>query len=87
MDEPTILALLVARAKQLGVDPSTDAMAYQRLGEAAKKAAIELRSMRTTEVNLPYIGATAEGPVHLLVALPDAGASSGPRIDPRVKLS
>src|SRR5690606_17550683 len=48
-----------------GVDLSKDRMAVQRLKEAAEKAKIELSSVAETEVNLPFITATAEGPLHL----------------------
>ncbi|WP_436785956.1 molecular chaperone DnaK [Yinghuangia sp. YIM S10712] len=48
-----------------GVDLSKDKMALQRLREAAEKAKIELSSSTETTVNLPYITASAEGPLHL----------------------
>ena len=48
-----------------GVDLSADKMATQRLKEAAEKAKIELSSVQETQVNLPFITATAEGPKHL----------------------
>ena len=47
-----------------GVDLSTDKMALQRLKEAAEKAKKELSSASTTNINLPFISATAEGPKH-----------------------
>ena len=47
-----------------GVDLSTDKMAMQRLKEAAEKAKKELSSSTTTNINLPFITATAEGPKH-----------------------
>ncbi|MDE7326176.1 MAG: molecular chaperone DnaK, partial [Lachnospiraceae bacterium] len=50
--------------KAEGVDLSTDKMALQRLKEAAEKAKKELSSATTTNVNLPFITATAEGPKH-----------------------
>ena len=56
------------RAKE-GIDLSKDKMAMQRLKEAAEKAKIELSGMTTTNVNLPFITATAEGPKHLDVDL------------------
>ncbi|MEN8234095.1 MAG: molecular chaperone DnaK [Actinomycetota bacterium] len=52
-----------------GVDLSTDAMAMTRLKEAAEKAKIELSSVMETEINLPFITATNEGPIHLLRTL------------------
>jgi molecular chaperone DnaK len=48
-----------------GVDLSQDKMAVQRLREAAEKAKIELSSSTETSINLPYITASAEGPLHL----------------------
>ena len=55
--------------KKEGVDLSKDKMAMQRLKEAAEKAKIELSGMSSTNVNLPFITATAEGPKHLDVDL------------------
>ncbi|MER5207605.1 molecular chaperone DnaK [Streptomyces sp. NPDC002825] len=52
-----------------GVDLSKDKMAVQRLREAAEKAKIELSSATETSINLPYITASAEGPLHLEEAL------------------
>ncbi|HWH67045.1 MAG TPA: Hsp70 family protein, partial [Gaiellales bacterium] len=51
--------------KDQGIDLSQDKMALQRLYEAAEKAKIELSSTMTTQINLPFITATAEGPKHL----------------------
>jgi len=48
-----------------GVDLSQDRMAKQRLQEAAEKAKIELSQVQQTQINLPFITATAEGPLHL----------------------
>jgi len=48
-----------------GVDLSNDKMAMQRLKEAAEKAKIELSSVQETQINLPFITATSEGPKHL----------------------
>ena len=52
-----------------GVDLRQDPMAMQRLKEAAEKAKIELSSSTSTEINLPYITATATGPKHLVKTL------------------
>jgi molecular chaperone DnaK len=52
-----------------GVDLSTDKMATQRLQEAAEKAKIELSSVQETQINLPFITATSEGPKHLDIKL------------------
>ncbi|NNE95329.1 MAG: Hsp70 family protein, partial [Acidimicrobiales bacterium] len=48
-----------------GVDLSNDKMAAQRLKEAAEKAKIELSQTQSTSINLPFITATAEGPLHM----------------------
>ncbi|MDP3352822.1 MAG: molecular chaperone DnaK [Flavobacteriaceae bacterium] len=55
-----------------GVELKKDAMALQRLKEAAEKAKIELSSSSQTEINLPYITATASGPKHLVKTLTKA---------------
>jgi len=52
-----------------GVDVSNDKMAMQRLREAAEKAKIELSSLQETQINLPFITVTQNGPVHLDVKL------------------
>ncbi len=52
-----------------GVNLKNDAMALERLKEAAEKAKIELSSTTSTEINLPYITATATGPKHLVKTL------------------
>jgi len=51
--------------KDQGIDLAADRMALQRLYEAAEKAKIELSSTMTTQINLPFITATPEGPKHL----------------------
>jgi molecular chaperone DnaK len=51
--------------KDQGIDLSADKMALQRLYEAAEKAKIELSSTMTTQINLPFVTATQEGPKHL----------------------
>ncbi len=55
--------------KDEGIDLRKDAMALQRLREAAEKAKIELSSSTQTEINLPYVTATASGPKHLVRTL------------------
>ncbi len=52
-----------------GMDLKTDPIALQRLKEAAEKAKVELSSSSQTEINLPYITATASGPKHLVKTL------------------
>src|SRR5213595_655947 len=51
--------------KDQGIDLAQDRMALQRLYEAAEKAKIELSSTMTTQINLPFVTATPEGPKHL----------------------
>jgi len=55
--------------KQEGIDLRKDPMALQRLKEAAEKAKIELSTSQTTDVNLPFITATQDGPKHLNISL------------------
>ncbi|MFS8639119.1 MAG: molecular chaperone DnaK, partial [Gemmatimonadota bacterium] len=55
--------------REQGIDLSKDPMALQRLKEAAEKAKIELSSTVQTDINLPFITATQEGPKHLNVTL------------------
>jgi molecular chaperone DnaK len=55
--------------KQEGIDLRKDPMALQRLREAAEKAKMELSQLMQTEINLPFITATAEGPKHLNMTL------------------
>ncbi len=55
--------------KDEGIDLRLDPMALQRLKEAAEKAKIELSSSTQTEINLPYVTATASGPKHLVKTL------------------
>ncbi|MCF6182710.1 molecular chaperone DnaK [Lutibacter sp.] len=58
--------------KEESIDLRKDPMALQRLKEAAEKAKIELSSSATTEINLPYVTATASGPKHLVRTLTKA---------------
>ena len=65
-----IMDWLVAEfKKENGIDLTKDAMALQRLKEAAEKAKCELSSSQSTDINLPFITADASGPKHLNVAL------------------
>ena len=63
-DQKVINWMLDEFKKKEGVDLSNDKMALQRLKEAAEKAKKELSSSTTTNINLPFITATAEGPKH-----------------------
>ena len=64
-DQRVIDHLVKSFKNQHGIDLSQDKMAMQRLKEAAEKAKIELSSMQTTTVNLPFITASDQGPLHL----------------------
>ncbi len=55
--------------KTSGVDLRTDALALQRLDEAAEKAKIELSTAVQTEINIPFVTSTAAGPQHLLITM------------------
>jgi molecular chaperone DnaK len=68
-DQRIIDHLVKTFKDQNGVDLSQDKMALQRLKEAAEKAKIELSSTQTTNINLPFITATEQGPLHLDVTL------------------
>jgi len=68
-DEKVIDWLVDGFKSENGVDLSKDAMALTRLKEAAEKAKIELSTVQETEINLPFITATADGPIHLLRSL------------------
>src|SRR5687767_10509056 len=64
--DKAIVDWMVAEFKRdQGIDLAADKMALQRLYEAAEKAKIELSSTMTTQINLPFVTATAEGPKHL----------------------
>ena len=68
-DDRVIQHLVKTFNGQYGVDLSKDKMAMQRLKEAAEKAKIELSSATQTSINLPYITAGPDGPLHLDVSL------------------
>lgn len=69
LDQRIINYLVDEFRKKEGIDLSKDSMAMQRLKEAAEKAKIELSSSMETEINLPYITASAAGPIHMLEKL------------------
>lgn len=69
MDEVIIKYILDDFKAKEGVDLSKDKNAYIRLKDAAEKAKIELSSTTSTEINLPYITATQDGPKHLQLNL------------------
>jgi molecular chaperone DnaK len=64
-DQKVIDWLVTSFKNTEGVDLSNDKMAMQRLKEAAEKAKIELSAVQETQINLPFITATSEGPKHL----------------------
>jgi molecular chaperone DnaK len=68
-DDKIINWLVEGFKNENGVDLSKDPMALTRLKEAAEKAKIDLSSVMETEINLPFITATNEGPIHLLRTL------------------
>jgi molecular chaperone DnaK len=68
-DEELINFLAETFRKQEGVDLRQDPMALQRLKEAAEKAKCELSTVMETNINLPYITATASGPKHLQITV------------------
>jgi len=68
-DQKIIDWLVEEFKKEQGIDLSKDAMALQRLKEAAEKAKMELSSTVKTDINLPFITATQEGPKHLNMTL------------------
>ncbi|MBW3017202.1 molecular chaperone DnaK, partial [Candidatus Woesearchaeota archaeon] len=69
MDEVLVNWIISEFKKSDGVDLSKDTAASQRLREAAEKAKIELSTTLETEINLPYITATQEGPKHLVMKI------------------
>ncbi|MEU3843477.1 molecular chaperone DnaK [Streptomyces sp. NPDC028635] len=64
-DQRIVDHLVTGFRNNYGVDLSKDKMAVQRLREAAEKAKIELSSSTETSINLPYVTASAQGPLHL----------------------
>jgi molecular chaperone DnaK len=68
-DQKIIDWLVEEYRKDQGIDLSKDAMALQRLKEASEKAKMELSTTSSTDINLPFITATQEGPKHLNITL------------------
>src|SRR5688572_5241789 len=68
-DQKIINWLIEEFRRDQGIDLSKDAMALQRLKEAAEKAKMELSTTMSTDINLPFITATQEGPKHLNITL------------------
>lgn len=69
IDQQIIKHILTEYKKESGLDISNDALALQRLDEAAEKAKIELSTTMETEINLPFITSSAAGPQHLVMKL------------------
>jgi len=69
IDQKIIKFLIGEFKKQSGIDISKDPLALQRLDEAAEKAKHELSSSMETEINIPFITSTPDGPQHLLIKL------------------
>ncbi|MFC1574665.1 molecular chaperone DnaK [Gemmatimonadota bacterium] len=69
LDQRVIEWLVAEFKKDQGIDLSQDAMALQRLKEASEKAKMELSSTLQTDINLPFITATQDGPKHLNYSL------------------
>jgi molecular chaperone DnaK len=69
MDEVLTKYLIEEFKKQTGIDISNDRMAVQRVREAAEKAKIELSTLLTTDINIPFLASDATGPKHLTMTL------------------
>jgi molecular chaperone DnaK len=88
IDKRIIEYLVEEYKKQEGIDISRDALALQRLKEAAERAKHELSSAMETEINLPYITSDASGPKHFLMKITRAKLEelAGDLIDRSIKL-
>ncbi|HLD18854.1 MAG TPA: molecular chaperone DnaK [Candidatus Nanoarchaeia archaeon] len=69
MDNALVEYIVSEFKKQEGADLKKDKMATQRIREAAEKAKIELSTVAETDINLPYVTATSEGPKHLTMKI------------------
>jgi len=69
IDQKIIAWIADEYKKESGIDVRTDALALQRLDEAAEKAKIELSTAAETEINIPFITSDASGPKHLLLKM------------------
>jgi molecular chaperone DnaK len=69
LDQRVVEWIIADFKKEQGIDLSRDAMALQRLKEAAEKAKMELSTTAETEINLPFVTADASGPRHLAMRL------------------
>ncbi len=69
IDQKIIHYIVDSFKKESGIDVGKDALALQRIDEAAEKAKIELSTTVEAEINIPFITSTADGPQHLLMKL------------------
>jgi molecular chaperone DnaK len=69
IDQKIIRFIVDSFKKETGIDVGKDALALQRIDEAAEKAKIELSTTMEAEINIPFITSTADGPQHLLTKL------------------
>lgn len=76
IDQKVVRYIADEYKKESGIDVTKDALALQRLDEAAEKAKHELSSSAETEINIPFITSTADGPQHLLLKLSRATLES-----------
>jgi len=76
MDNVLIDYIINEFKKETGIDLKNDKMAFQRLREAAEKAKVELSSTISTDINLPFITADANGPKHLALTIDRAKLES-----------
>jgi molecular chaperone DnaK len=76
IDQKVVRYIADEYKKESGIDVTKDALALQRLDEAAEKAKHELSSSAETEINIPFITSTADGPQHLLLKLTRATLES-----------
>jgi len=83
MDNALINHIVKDFKAETGIDLNEDSVAMQRIREAAEKAKIELSTVMETEINLPFITATAQGPKHLQMKLTRAKLEA--LVDPIVK--
>jgi molecular chaperone DnaK len=76
MDNVLIDYIINEFKKETGIDLKNDKMAFQRLREAAEKAKVELSSTISTDINLPFVTADANGPKHLTLTIDRAKLES-----------
>lgn len=89
IDQAVIRYVAEEFKKESGVDITKDVLALQRLKEAAEKAKHELSTTTETEINIPFITSTAEGPQHLLVKISRAKLEelAAPYVDRSIEIT